>query len=430
MSIKIKIKNIHFHNRDNYFLVLDDIRDGYELVDSEVSISGYIVRKDDRKIQKLQYTSKGLFNRQVLGFSEIEDSHSFSKLHPVYKFSSKAKFNSKLHVAFLYPADHIRVLAVFEDKTKDCILSFNIEIESDIQNSYTEKVSPIKLLSLGRTGTTLFMNMLSAHPKIGVNNFFNESNISSYYLNNIKYTYPTIQRNNYTEGMANLENIKTIEDGNFIEFPFINNDSWYNYLYPKKLTKFAKETIDDYYLNASSDDISYFAEKGVVHDPTLTLMNQLYKKPKYIFLIRDFRDMYASIINFNKKRGFKAFGMENYKTDEEYIESLGRYCNNSFINAYENLKDKSMLVKYEDLINNKSETLKLVFEYLEIDRSNSIIDDIHNRTGGKSKDEQKHMTTQDINKSIGRYQEILDSDTIKLLNKSFEKSLKYFGYLT
>lgn len=427
MSISVKVHNITFLNTDKYELKLN-LPKNVTIVDLAVEINGFVYRKDRRPIRELKYSAKSLFGRQVIGTAKLVNSPGFLLLHPQYELAGKARYDSKLHAAFLHGQDSIKIIAVMEDGSEEPIVSLDIDVESDIRRVYMEKVSPIKLLSLGRTGTTLFMNMISAHPNIGVNNHFNESNIASYYLNHIRYMYPTIQKNNFGEGKANLENIATIQKNNFMEFPFISDDNWYSDLYPKKLVSFVKGTIDDYYLNASGGSINYFIEKGVVHDPSLTLMDQLYANSKYIFLVRDFRDMYASILNFNKKRGFRAFGMESYEKDEDYIIALGNYCNNSFIDAYESIKDKAILIKYEDLVINKKETLKVIFEYLGVESSYSIIDEIIEKTSGKSKDEQTHMTTVNVSKSIGKYQDTLDNATIKLLNKSFDKSLKYFGY--
>ncbi len=426
MSIKIQINNIKLLNTDKYELQLKLPKE-ITIVDQYLDINGFVYRKDGKCIEKLQYSAKSLFAREVIGIVNLDNSPGFFNLHSNHQSAKKARFDSKLHTAFLDKNDNIRIIANIDDGSHDIIVSFDINMENNIVNVYNEKLSPIKLLSLGRTGTTLFMNMLSAHPKIGVNNHFNESNISSYYLNSIKHMYPTIQKNHYGEGKANLKNIETIENGEFMEFPFITNDNWYSDIYPKKLVSFVKSTIDDYYLNIDPG-MQYFIEKDVVHDPTLTLMDKLYVNSKYIFLVRDFRDMYASILNFNNKRGFRAFGMENYEKDEDYIVSLGNYCNNSFITAYEAIKDKAILIKYEDLVINKRASLKTIFDYLEIDSSSSILDEVIDKTSGKSSTEQKHMTTADVSQSIGRYKESLDSNTIKLLNKSFDRSLKYFGY--
>ena len=429
MGTSVIINNITLTNVDNYNL---DLRSPIKLniEDNTIHIQGFIFRKDDKKINKIYYTSKSLFNRQVIGNATLNDSPIFAKSFPEFYTAQKSRFESKIFPSFLAPNDSIYIHAKMDDNREDVVARIDISVKSDIVNSYKEQISPIKLLSLGRTGTTLFMNMISAHPNVGINNHYNESNISSYYLNNIKYTYPFVQKNNFGEGKANLMNIETIENNAFMEFPFITNDNWYTDLFPKKLVTFVKSTIDDYYLNASPDkNINHFIEKGVVHDPTLTLMDQLYPNSKYIFLVRDFRDMYASIINFNQKRGFRAFGMENYENDTDYIIALGKYCENSFIKSYEALKNRAILVKYEDLILDKRSTLKSIFEYLKIDSSDTVLDDIMDKTSGKSKEEQKHMTTSDVSKSIGKYEDSLDKYTIELLNKSFSKSLKYFGYL-
>ncbi len=429
METKVTIHKITLKNLEKYEI---DIRQPSKLnvEESSINVYGFVFNKSNKPIKHIIVTSKALFNRRIIGESELKASPGFFKIHPSFPVAKKAKIDLRIFPSFLMMEDSIYINVVLTDNTQETIAILDVTVSNDIKNIYNEKISPIKLLSLGRTGTTLFMNMLSAHPKIGINNHFNESNIASYYLNNLEHNYPFVQKNNYGEGKANLENIQTIQNKDFMEFPFITDDNWYTDLFPKHLVRFVKSTIDDYYLNCSdNNDINYFIEKGVVHDPTLTPMDQLYSKPKYIFLVRDFRDMYASIINFNKKRGFRAFGMEKYEKDEDYIVALGRYCENSFISAYEALKDRAILVKYEDLVSNKRATLKRIFDYLNINSADIILDEVITKTSGKSKVEKKHMTTHNVNKSIGRYKESLNQNTIDILNKSFDKSLRYFNYI-
>lgn len=427
MTRHVTVTNVTYCNKDEYLVLLNEPKQD-DLSQKPIVISGFVCHRRNHEIITIEITAKAVFGRQVIGTTVLKESPVFAQNNLQFVYGERARFDIKINTAFLYESETLELFVVLSGGQKEIIARLEVETQSDSLNAHNETYSPLKLLSLGRTGTTLFMNMISAHPEVCINNHFNESNIASYFLNFILHSYPYQRAEAFTEGSANLKNIEVIQNHGFMEFPFITNDGWYSDHYPKKLITFVKSTIDDYYGNVAEEGTRFFIEKGVVHDPTLSLMDNLYKDAKYIFLVRDFRDMYASILNFNSKRGYKAFGMENYETDEAYIRALGHYCNNHFIKAYESIKHRALLVKYEDVIFDKAGQLQAIFDYLNVESSTALVNEIIEKTSGKSMDEKQHVTTNDPKRSIGKYRETLDGETIILLNECFDKSLEYFGY--
>ncbi len=345
------------------------------------------------------------------------------------KFSKKCRFFSKINTAFLYPEDKVSIRVAEENGEEFTICELDIKNDFNWYSKYDETISPIKVLTLGRTGSTLLMNLLSEHPEIIINDFYNESNISSYYLNYVDVLYPTIRASNWTEGKANLINIEAVEKKQIIEFPFIDDGHWYFDKYPENLESFVKKNINDYYSALAEQHVKYFVEKGVVHDNSITLLDKMYGNLKFVFLVRDFRDMYASIVLFNLKRGFRAFGRQSFDRNEDYIVSIGRYVDKVFLKAFQHVKDRSILVRYEDIIMNPEKTLKGLYAYLEIDDDCSLVKSIlenNHRSSGKLR--KQHMTSSTGKKTINKYQKDLDSKTIELLETHFKSSLDYFGY--
>ncbi len=49
------------------------------------------------------------------------------------------------------------------------------------------------------------------------------------------------------------------------------------------------------------------------------MIREVYPRAQEVILVRDFRDMVASILAYNAKRGYTAFGREHVDNDEEYI---------------------------------------------------------------------------------------------------------------
>lgn len=425
----IKIISIQSFNTEKYEYQLNAIEEGINLSGS-IILNGWVDTKfKDCKIQSLKFYSKGQFTHNFIGTNtNISNKGFFSKFRSKID-SEKFTYDIILHPKIFYKDDYIRVNVVFNDNSEESICEITIELDSDFKDVYQEKLIPIKLLTLGRTGSTYVMNLLSEHPGVVVNDHFNESNISSYYLNFIDNLYSPIQSSDYGEGLSNLKNIEAIQNRSFIEFPFITNSEWYSDIYPKNLISFAKKNIDDYYLFLSDKNTKYFIEKAVIHDTTLTLLDKVYANKKYIFLVRDFRDMYSSILAFNKKRGSRAFGMENYEKDEDYIKQLGFYTNECFLPAYEKVKNQAFLLKYEELIKKPKKTLKNLYKFLDLDYSDITIDKILDSLAKTRKIlQEKHMTSSDANNTMKRYKKNLDNNTIILIETAFDKSLKYFGY--
>ena len=90
---------------------------------------------------------------------------------------------------------------------------------------------------------------------------------------------------------------------------------------PTRILNAVTSNIDDTYLAMARADGKKHAVRFVekFHPNHLPwLVWTVYPNAKELFLVRDFRDMFCSILSFNKKRGYPAFGREKYGTDEEF----------------------------------------------------------------------------------------------------------------
>ena len=84
--------------------------------------------------------------------------------------------------------------------------------------------------------------------------------------------------------------------------------------------------IDSYYDAVAEDngkaDAHWFVEKAS-YGMLPAMIREMYRGAKEVFLVRDLRDMYASIVAFNKKRGFADFHADRFEKEEDYIAHLG-----------------------------------------------------------------------------------------------------------
>jgi hypothetical protein len=80
------------------------------------------------------------------------------------------------------------------------------------------------------------------------------------------------------------------------------------------------------------------------------LVWELYPHAKELFLVRDFRDVFSSMLAFNQRSGRRVFGPAHVESDEELAyflrDSRLRYLSNSWPKR----EERAHLIRYEDLI--------------------------------------------------------------------------------
>ena len=97
-------------------------------------------------------------------------------------------------------------------------------------------------------------------------------------------------------------------------------EAWSGSTYVTDLAAFCQRSIDGWYLataaaqDQASAPLVYFAEK---HFPDVypRLLRELYPAARELFLVRDFRDMVASMQAYNARKGFGDFGRETAESD-------------------------------------------------------------------------------------------------------------------
>ena len=147
-----------------------------------------------------------------------------------------------------------------------------------------------------------------------------------------------------------------------------------------------------------------------------------------IFLVRDFRDQLASILAFNAKRGYAAFGREHVTTDHEFVE---RFSNDvSMLTAsWVERRKHAHLVRYEDLIADPPAVLGQILAYLTIDTPDAELAQIVDASRRALIPTQAaHATTAAPSQSTGRWQRDLSEDLGELASLTLAHALKEFGY--
>ncbi|HZS13826.1 MAG TPA: sulfotransferase [Candidatus Dormibacteraeota bacterium] len=296
-----------------------------------------------------------------------------------------------------------------------------------------EYLRPLLVTSLGRSGSTYLMGLLAGHPGIVTDRAVPyETRTSAYWTQVFKVLSRPANYSRAGDPDTFVYNRHFVGQNPFY---FARRGepgavrAWYGQTTVERLADFCRATIDSFYrmtarLNGQ-DNPRYYAEKrleSAVIDPWL----DLYRGGREIFLVRDFRDTLASILAFNAKRGYQAFGRENAGSDEEYVGVLQSSAR-AFYEAWKRRGTMESLVRYEDLAASPREALPRILDHLGLDSSETIIDDMIARVESAA-ELREHRTTESATSSIGRWQTDLDDGLKAACDEAFGGILAELGY--
>jgi hypothetical protein len=153
----------------------------------------------------------------------------------------------------------------------------------------------------------------------------------------------------------------------------------------------------------------------------------VYGGAKEIFLIRDFRDVAASIFALNAKRGFAEFGRAAVGSDAAYIPELRKAVERLLENVQAR-KGTSLIVRYEELMANLDAELEKILAYAGLATTPEARKQMEQFGGELTGELKAHRTTASVEDSMGRWQRDLSPELQKLCRDNFDDILPEFGY--
>jgi Sulfotransferase family len=294
-------------------------------------------------------------------------------------------------------------------------------------------LQPVLVSSLGRSGSTLLLGLLAAHPGIVVDRIAPyETRTSSYWLHAFQVLskpadhehagdLATFVRNAHSVGQNPFDMARRGEAAEM--------RVWYSRTQVERVAAFCRGSIDSYYRTLAKANgqmnPAFFAEKrltNVLFNP----LGELYPHGREIFLVRDFRDVVASIFAFNAQRGYQAFGRQHFASDEDYIKRLALWAR-QLRDGWRRRAGNSLLVRYEDLALTPGRTLEAVLVYLGFDPGKEVIESMTSYAH-TAPEVPGHKTSIDAEHSIGKWQEELDEHLKEVCAAEFGDLLAEFGY--
>lgn len=277
-------------------------------------------------------------------------------------------------------------------------------IKPDPNTSSARPSGPILLSTSGRTGSTLVMATLAQHPNVVVaGDRPYEVEMACYY----SYALRTLlaagdqSRSLRTDRITATENRFHIGFNPYFDYSFSsvfkNRETLWSFLsdrVPARLSQAFRDIILDYYQEVAADQgiehPIYFAEKSLPERDSRLGVRFMFPNVREIVLVRDLRDVLCSSI-------------ATKNAEFEPILKATVAAGQQFVNILDEARPGLMLLKYEDYIERKEQTVAHLYEFLGL----SAVREDTERTGALF---DVHATSKSPTASIGRWRDDLTPD--------------------
>jgi hypothetical protein len=330
----------------------------------------------------------------------------------------------------------IRVEARFE--TSPTVTIAHIEgRRRRLQTGYVPRFQPIMLKTFGRAGSTWVTHLIGAHPQaLAYRPFQFEPRMLDYWLEIVHtashpHSYaqaidPDVnQERAWWEGRARWRGPLFLDAEPAVE-------RWVETEAIEELAAFAQMRVDSFYGRVAESQDKPQAVRFVerVHEwQEMALADELYDEARRVFLVRDLRDLLASRLAFTRRTGKAQFGFDRAASPEEYVHGPMRTEADDVVESWLAQRQRSFLLRYEDLMLRPEETLRELLEHLGLDSGVDAVTGTLERARALAPDQQAgHKTSADEAASIGRWRSDLTPELQAACAEVFGPALAEFGY--
>jgi hypothetical protein len=354
--------------------------------------------------------------------------------HPDLPWAAECGFTLLVNTLILRRNFEFHLRATLADGSRANVVLISGQ-RRPLETRYAPRLQPLLVNSFGRTGTTLVMRMLAAHPAVvAYDRPPYEARGGKYWLHVLKtLAAPTDARKRVGAPMEfHLET--QAAGGNpfysaaFAAWPEV--EAWSGSTYVTELAAFCQRSIDGWYLatavaqGQAIEPLMYFAEKHFP-DAYPRLMRDLYPDARELFLVRDFRDMVASMQAYNARQGSGSFGRDKAGSDEAWLA----YLHQNFLvlrAAWRDRGEPGSLVRYEDLVPDPATTLPPLLTFLGLDAAPETVACLI--AAADAPELRGHGTSGSPEASIGRWRNDLSPELRLAVEETFGDLLREFGY--
>lgn len=256
------------------------------------------------------------------------------------------------------------------------------------------------IIARPRSGTTLFRNLLDAHPNIIIP-------IESPLILHLSGKYKNIRVWNKKKLTDFYNDLLKVLD--FNTWPVDHEKLRKDILECEGETSFAsicKVVHYNYISSFKKEKIRYLGDKNPIHSNTMNLIFKLYPKAKYIHLVRDHRD---HILSMSKTR---LASISNIVV----IAYRWRYSARKMEEFKKKYPESFFTIRYEDLVNNPTCYLKNICDFLGVPYEETMLE------SHKKVNETYKTYTKERREFYGKLTEPLSTDRTNLWQREMKES--------
>jgi hypothetical protein len=338
-------------------------------------------------------------------------------------------FFTMFNTLCLPPTFSFALRAVLQDDARVNIAAFQ-GWRATLRTHFQPTLQPLMVTSLSRLDSTLAIELLATHPQVAAYRPSEcEPRVATYWMDVLQALSEPASYHSQIRppGAIGSDTWWLATDGP-VPHPLEEEpiEHWMGGGGVEALAATCQARIDAVYSEIAAQqhlDAVYFAEKFV--PPTgSSLMTELYPAAREVIVVRDLRDVVASILTDTGEKRVQAFSRGPAESEDEFIRRLkgpvlrlARYWQQRSGGAY--------LVRQEDLILQPAETLEGILRYLGLDAEPATVDAML-----KTLEEKVAETapTADPRASIGRWRRDLSRPLQESCDEALGFALREFGY--
>jgi hypothetical protein len=302
-----------------------------------------------------------------------------------------------------------------------------------LHGGYEPRLLPLMVTCLGRTGTTLLMRLLSAHPDIVVHERHpHETRAATYWMHVVKVLGEPgafFEPGRWIPHFAQLESVLA---NPFSSPPWVNEESvvgWATGEHVDTLAAFCRRTIDDFYEQVAGDQGKRGAQRFLEKQfPSLIadVLAEVDESTLELVSVRDPRDMLCSYLATPWWREFFGYGDDPAAADRLVRELAVQL--RLLVDGWHRRRIRAHVVRYEDVVAQPHETLASILAFAGLDASAETIGRMVDHGFADTSELRAHRTTQSLEASIGRWRRDLDPALKELSEDVFSEAIATFGY--
>jgi hypothetical protein len=303
-----------------------------------------------------------------------------------------------------------------------------------LTSDFDPALDPVMVTTLGRTGSTILMKVLDTHPEVvAYRPFEHEPRVATYWMGVLRSLGDPASYRRQINPTGTLDG--TWWTGTDLPLPRRVKDDALTRLMGvtavRELAGFCQQRIDGLYSEVAADGgrsaPRFFAEK-FRPDRIPELMWELYPQAREVILVRDFRDMVASMFAYNAKRGVEGFRRSEYADDADYVVQQIAGGVKGLAATWAARRDRAHLIRYEDLVLQPEPAVAALLSYLGLDHEGPAADAMVKSLTAREAETEGHRTTPDPRASIGRWRQDLTPAVRRACEQALAHELETFGY--